>query len=62
MMSKGEMEMMTAQLAEMFQEYLETLSDEPLESDPDAYDPPRDRAERVFRDLIAWLQKDYNGA
>lgn len=61
MMTKGEMEMMTASLAEMFREYLDTLDDEASESDPDAYESPRSRAQRSFEGLIAWLQTDYAG-
>jgi len=60
-MNKDEMNEMMQGLAEMFREYMIQLSDEPLDSDPDAYESPRDRAERVFRDLISWLGKDYQG-
>lgn len=58
-MTKAEMQDMVDGLSEMFKEYLKALSDEQLDSDPDAYESPKDRAERVFEGLLSWLEADY---
>lgn len=44
-------------LKAMGREYMATLSDEVRESDPDAYESPRDRALRVLSDFMNWLSE-----
>lgn len=59
-MTKGEMEMLIAGMGEMFREYLASLDDsvQPVYA-MDTSD--RSNAEHVFRDLLAWLERDYHG-
>lgn len=45
-------------LVHLYKNYLTTLSDEPLDSDLDAYESPRDRAERVLEHFAKWLLEE----
>ncbi len=54
-MNKTEMEQLVAGMGEMFREYLEQLGYEAGLA-RETYTSPRQNAENVFRDLLAWLE------
>lgn len=59
-MTQREMHEMMMGLAELFREYMGQLSDD-VQSVYAIETSERGNAEHVFRDLIAWLERDNNG-